>query len=142
MPLLKGNAVTKLQTSVRIAIVIVGVTWAIAVLLVPIPEGIPTESAPTFFAAAMAVNASLLIAVSVSASGLLRRGTLPDIFPEGFIAYVIILWLSLLVSVQGLLASPSNVNFFHMFFIRFGWLAGVIVLVLSIAYAIPPEEEN
>ncbi len=133
---------TKPQISVSIAIGIVGVSMAIAVMLVPIPEGLPTESAPTFFAAAMAVNASLLIAVSVSASALLRRGTLPDIFPEGFIAYVILLWVSLLVSVQGLLASPSNVNVLHMFFILFGWAAGVTVLVLSIAYAIPSEEEN
>ncbi len=133
---------TKPQTYVYISIGVVSVSVATAVALVPIPEGLQTESAPTFFAAAMAVNASFLIAVSVSASFLLRRGTLPDIFPESFLAYVILLWVSLLVSVHGLLASPGNVSTLHMLLILFGWGTGAVVLVMSIAYAIPPEEEN
>ena len=60
-----------MKPEIRAAVIVGGVIASGLVFLLFIPaEGLPTQNAPVFFAAALAVNASILIAVEISGSAL------------------------------------------------------------------------
>ncbi len=124
-----------MKPEIRAAVIVGGVIASGLVFLLFIPaEGLPTQNAPTFFAAALAVNASMLIAVEISGSALLRSEMMPAIYVSVYEGYLLAFWISLLVSAWGLLVFPQVVGFIHVFFILLGWGYGAALLIMSVAW--------
>ncbi len=97
-----------MKPEIRAAVIVGGVIASGLVFLLFIPaEGLPTQNAPVFFAAALAVNASMLIAVEISGSALLRSEMMPRIYVSVYEGYLLAFWISLLVSAWGLLVFPK-----------------------------------
>ncbi|MEE8606087.1 MAG: hypothetical protein V3S55_00655 [Nitrospiraceae bacterium] len=124
-----------MKLEIRTAVIVGGVIASGLVFLLFIPaEGLPTQNAPVFFAAALAVNASMLIAVEISGSALLRSEMMPAIYVSVYEGYLLAFWISLLVSAWGLLVFPQVVGFVPVFFVLLGWGYGAALLILSVAW--------
>lgn len=115
-----------------------------------IPSQINPETASNFFFAATAVNATLLVAIAVTISGILDRTPSQSrrtrmLF---FIAQLIVVFLGLVISGIGILIFNPAMPFDYDLFVGLvnlvftTWVVGFVLLIAGIWISILPEVED
>jgi hypothetical protein len=120
-----------------------GVVVSMATLLLAralVPESVPTETASSFFFAASAVNATLLVAIAVTISVLTRKysGHVRRAIMLLFIVQLSVVFVGLVTAGIGILvfnpSVPLNASLFSTMFelVLATWVIGFVLLVAGI----------
>ena len=122
-----------------------GVLCTIVVLLVP--AQVPPETASNFFLAASGVNATLLVAIAITISSIVRRGSERLRLPRMalFVAQLSIVFVGMIAAGFGILlfnvAAPFDSGTFvllaRLTFVT--WVVGFQLLVVGILVSTMPE---
>ncbi len=122
-----------------------GVLCTVVVLLVP--TRVPPETASNFFLAASGVNATLLVAIAITISSIVRRGSERSRLPRMalFIAQLSVVFVGMIAAGFGILlfnvATPFDSGTFvllaRLTFVT--WVIGFQLLVVGIQVSTAPE---
>jgi hypothetical protein len=122
-----------------------GALCTIVVLLVP--AYVPPETASNFFLAASGVNATLLVAIAITISSIVRRGSETSRGPRMilFVAQLSVVFVGMIASGFGILlfnpATPfDSASFMTLARLTFvTWVIGFQLLVVGIQVSTTPE---
>ena len=122
-----------------------GVLCTVVVFLVP--SQVPPETASNFFLAASGVNATLLVAIAITISSIVRKGSQTSLRPRMalFVAQLSIVFVGMIASGFGILlfnvATPFDSTTFvglaRLVFVT--WVIGFQLLVVGIQVSTMPE---
>lgn len=115
-----------------------GVLCTIVVLLVP--AQVPPETASNFFLAASGVNATILVAIAITISSIVRTGSAASLRPRMalFVTQLSIVFIGMIASGFGILLfnaatpfdSPTFMDLARLVFVT--WVIGFQLLVVGI----------
>ncbi len=122
-----------------------GILCTAVVLLVP--ATVPPETASNFFLAASGVNATILVAIAITISSIVRKGSAASIQARMmlFVAQLSIVFVGMIASGFGILAFNVAVPFDSGTFVALArlvfvtWVIGFQLLVVGIQVSTMPE---
>ncbi len=122
-----------------------GVLCTIVVLLVP--TQVPPETASIFFLAASGVNATLLVAIAITISSIVRKGSERSRSPRMalFIAQLSVVFVGMIAAGFGILLFNAATPFDPVTFVLLArltfvtWVIGFQLLVVGIQVSTTPE---
>ncbi|HYM39118.1 MAG TPA: hypothetical protein VEY12_03085 [Thermoplasmata archaeon] len=122
-----------------------GVLCTVVVLLVP--NQVPPDTASNFFLAASGVNATLLVAIAITISSIVRRGAEASRSPRMilFVAQLSVVFIGMIASGFGILLFNAATPFDSLTFVALArlifvtWVIGFQLLVVGIQVSTLPE---
>ena len=122
-----------------------GVLCTVVVVLVP--TQVPPETASSFFLAASGVNATLLVAIAITISSIVRKAPPASLRPRMvlFVVQLSVVFLGMIASGFGILLfnpstpfdSPTFMDLARLVFVT--WVIGFQLLVVGIQVSTIPE---